>query len=254
MTAQIIRADATAGALMTLEMHLTELRSRLLRVFTCLAVNALISIFLAPKVLELLKRPLGNVELQALSIEEPVFVLIKLTLVVASVLTIPVIVWEAANFLLPALTKPERKLLLSVWLVSPVLFCSGAFFAYAVMLPAMFKFFSSFGAGYASLRPHMDSYVGMVGSSILILGLTFELPVVAIVLGHFQLITYRTILKYWRQAIVGSAALAALVTPDPTAISMLLVMGALLTLYIFAAALLLLFQEIPRKLLAAESR
>jgi sec-independent protein translocase protein TatC len=163
--------------------------------------------------------------------EEPILVYLKVSFYAGLVIAAPFILIEICRFISPGLTDKERKIVLPVIIASPVLFACGAAFAYFCVLPSMLHFFTSFGEGFIQVNQRLDFYISLVSSFLLYMGLCFQLPLVICALSFTGLVTSKHLLKFWRYAIFGAGVVAAVVTPDPTAFSMLVTMAALVALY-----------------------
>jgi sec-independent protein translocase protein TatC len=108
-------------------------------------------------------------------------------------------------------------------------------------LPSMLHFFSAFGQGVTPINQRLDFYISLVSSILLYMGLSFQLPIVIFALSFTGIVNSKLLLSYWKYAVFGAAIIAAVITPDPTAFSMLLVMGALTALYFISIVLLKVF-------------
>lgn len=227
---------------MTLVEHLGELRDRLVRCLVYVAVSFGLALYFGTGIIEFLKRPAhGMFEFQALSIEEPLLVYFKVTFYAALVIASPMILFEVARFIAPGLTRKEKQIVTPALVGGPVLFVGGAAFAYYCLLPAMFHFFDSFGNSIVPIHQRLDFYMSLVASILLYMGLCFQLPIVLFALSFTGLVTSDQLIKVWRYAVFGASLVALVITPDPTAFSMLLVMGALVGLYAISVLLLKLF-------------
>lgn len=227
--------------LMTIVEHLDELRNRIIRCLLVIGVAFLIALWLAKDAVRILEAPAGNITFQALSLEEPLLVYFKVAFYIAIVLALPYVLFEASLFIAPGLKKEERKMLLPIVIGGPILFVCGAAFAYNLVLPPMLHFFGSFGQGITPINQRLDFYVSLVSSILLYMGLCFQLPIVLFALSFTGLVSSGQLMKVWRYAIFTAALIAAIITPDPTAISMLIVMGALVGLYFLSVGLLKVF-------------
>jgi len=226
---------------MTVVEHLDELRDRLIRCLLYVAVGLGVGLFYGKQILRFLEAPAGNITFQALSMEEPVIVYMKVAFYGGLILVSPLILWEICRFVAPGLTKRERQILTPLVIGSPLLFLCGAAFAYYCLLPAMLRFFSSFGQGVSPINQRLDFYVSLVSTILLYMGLCFQLPIVIFGLSFTGLVNSRMLLSIWKYAIFAAALVAAIITPDPTAVSMLIVLIALSTLYFASILLLKLF-------------
>jgi sec-independent protein translocase protein TatC len=205
----------------------------------CYVVVAfLLSLVITKDILRLLEAPAGKITFQALSYQEPLFVFFKVAFYVGLIIASPLILFEVARFVAPGLTAKEKRMLAPIVVGSPVLFCCGAVFAYCCVLPPMLRFFDAFGQGIAPINQRLDFYISLVSSILMYMGLCFQLPIVIFALSFTGLITSKQLIKIWRYALFGAGLIAAIITPDPTAFSMLIVMTALSALYFLSVILL----------------
>ena len=219
------------GHVMSVIDHLEELRMGIIRSFFAVVAGLTVALFFGKDILRILKIPAGNITFQALSLEEPILVYLKVSFYAGLVLAAPFILNEVCRFISPGLTSKERGIVLPLIVCSPVLFVTGAAFAYFCVLPTMLHFFTSFGDGFIQVNQRLDYYISLVSSFLLYMGLCFQLPLIICALSLTGLVTSKHLLKFWRYAIVGSGVVAAVVTPDPTVFSMLVTMAALVALY-----------------------
>jgi sec-independent protein translocase protein TatC len=227
--------------MMTIVEHLDELRGRLIRSIIYVSCGFLVALFVAKDMLRFLEAPAGNLTFQALSLEEPIVVFFKVAFYLGLVLASPFVLTEVARFVSPGLTRKERRILTPVVIGSPLLFLLGAVFAYFCVLPPMLRFFGAFGQGVTPINQRLDYYVSLVSSILLYMGLCFQLPILIFGLSLTGIVTSKHLIAIWRYALLGAGIIAAIITPDPTAFSMLIVMGALVALYFISVALLKLF-------------
>jgi len=227
--------------MMTIVEHLDELRVRLVRSLIYVAVGVVIGLIFCKRILRLLEAPAGGISFQALSLEEPIVVFFKVAFYVGLIIASPLILLEISRFVGPGLTKKEREILMPVLVGSPLLFVSGVAFAYFLLLPSMLHFFSAFGQGVTPINQRLDFYISLVSSILLYMGLSFQLPIVIFALSFTGIVNSKLLLSYWKYAVFGASVIAAIITPDPTAFSMLLVMGALTALYFISIVLLKIF-------------
>ena len=226
---------------MTLVEHLAELRDRLIRCVAYVAVTFVVSIFVCKDIMRFLQAPAGEIQFQALSMEEPLLVFIKVAFYAALILASPLILFELSQFIGPGLTRKEKQIVAPALIGGPLLFVLGAAFAYYCLLPPMLHFFNSFGQGVTPIHQRLDFYMSLVSSVLLYMGLAFQLPIVLFALSFTGLVNSDQLIKFWRYAVFGTSVIALVITPDPTAFSMILVMGALMGLYAITVVLLKLF-------------
>ncbi len=206
--------------------HLIELRSRLVRaaiavivVFVCLApFAATIYDYLAMPMLHAL--PAGT-KMIATGVVTPFLVPVKVTLMVAFVIALPVVLYQAWYFVAPGLYTHEKKLAMPIIVSSFVLFLCGIAFCYFVVFGTVFRVINEFAPKSVTVAPDIDSYLSFVLTMFLAFGLTFEVPVVVVVLVHFGIVTIEKLKQIRPYMIVAAFVVSAIVTP-PDAMSMLL--------------------------------
>ena len=226
---------------MTVVEHLAELRVRLIRCACAILIAVASALFIAKDIVRWLEAPAGNLTFQALSLEEPLLVYFKVAFYTGLILVFPYVLFEASQFIAPGLKKKERQILTPIVIGGPILFVCGTVFAYYLVLPPMLNFFGSFGQGISPINQRLDFYISLVSSILMYMGLCFQLPIVIFALSFTGLVNSRQLIKIWKYAIFGASVIAAIITPDPTAFSMLIVMGALVALYFLSVAMLKLF-------------
>lgn len=234
-------AENGEGHVMTVIEHLDELRTRILRSLAVLVLCLVAALFLARYVVHWLEVPAGNISFQALSIEEPLLVYMKVAFYMALVAAAPYIIWEASAFVSPGLTSREKRVIAPVIVGGPVLFAAGVLFAYYCVLPPMLGFFFSFGQGITPINQRLDYYISLVCSVLLYMGLAFQIPIICFCLSFAGILNSRQLLAVWKYVVFGASIVAAVITPDPTAFSMLIVFAALVGLYFLSVLLLRLF-------------
>ena len=228
-------------SVMTVIEHLDELRTRLIRCLVYIALAFAAALFITKDIIRLLEAPAGNIQFQALSLEEPVVVFFKVAFYAGVALASPMVLWEVSKFVAPGLTKTERRVMTPIVVGSPLLFAAGVAFAYYCLLPPMLRFFGSFGQGVIAINQRLDFYISLVSSILLYMGLCFQLPIILFALSFTGLVTSRQLMSLWKYALVGITIVAAVITPDPTAFSMLLVMAALMGSYFVSVIMLKFF-------------
>lgn len=232
---------ADSEKVMSVVDHLHELRVRLLRSCAYVGAAIFLSLFFCKKILRILEAPAGGITFQALSLEEPLVVFFKVAFYSGLIIASPLVLFEISRFVAPGLTMRERKIMMPIVIGSPLLFCLGAGFAYFALLPSMLHFFSAFGQGVTPINQRLDFYISLVSSILLYMGLCFQLPIVIFALSFTGIIDSRRLLSIWKYAVFAASIVAAVITPDPTAFSMILVMVALTALYFTSILLLKLF-------------
>ncbi|MBX9572890.1 MAG: twin-arginine translocase subunit TatC [Candidatus Obscuribacterales bacterium] len=234
-------AEDGDGKVMSVVDHLDELRNRLIRTLIVFVVAMAVTFSFGKEIIQFLEKPAGKMTFQALSIEEPLLVYCKVAFYAALVLVAPYILFEISAFVAPGLRRNERKLIAPIVLGGPLLFVAGAAFCYFLVLPPMLGFFTSFGVGISPVQQRLDFYISLVTTMLFYMGICFQLPIVLFALSLAGIVNSKQLMAVWRYAVVGSSVAAAIITPDPTFISMVIVWAALLGLYFFTIGLLKIF-------------
>jgi len=220
--------------------HLVELRRRLLWCLAALAVAFFICLYFARDIFALLVQPLleaGQGKLIYTDIFEAFFVQVKVALFAALMLSFPVIAIQLWRFVAPGMYAKEKKAFLPFLLMTPLFFAGGASFAYFVAMPWALHFLLGFQGDVGGIQqealPGVGNYLTFVTRFLFGFGAAFLLPILLMILERAGIVTREQLAKSRRYAIVGAAAVAAVLTP-PDAVSMLMLMVPLYGLYEFA--------------------
>ena len=217
--------------------HLVELRDRLIRALIAIAAAFAVLVFWpGPAGLyDLLAAPLvahlpKGATLIATNVISPVLVPLKITLMAAFMVALPVVLYQVWAFVAPGLYSHEKKMVLPLVVSSTLLFLIGVAFCYYLVIPGMSRFIQSFAPASITAAPDIEQYFGFVLTLFIIFGIAFEVPVAVIVLARIGVVTIDQ-LKQWRgYFIVGSFIVAAVVTP-PDVISQLALAVPMCILY-----------------------
>ncbi|MFN8639021.1 MAG: twin-arginine translocase subunit TatC [Dehalococcoidia bacterium] len=228
--------DRSAGTMTLLE-HLLELRSRVM--WSAIAVLGGMVPFFAPsvglRVINALMEPAlsqnPNFRAQAISPMENITVYFHVALLGGLTIGMPMLVYQVLAFVMPALTKSERRWLIPVVVGITFSFALGVVFAYFAVLPAAYGFLFSFGSSFADPTPTISSYIDLTTRLILVVGLAFETPLIIMALARFGLVTARRLWQFKAWALVGAFAISAVLTPTPDPVTQTLVAVPMLILY-----------------------
>ncbi|MFC4291761.1 twin-arginine translocase subunit TatC [Sphingorhabdus arenilitoris] len=217
--------------------HLIELRRRLLWSFVALAVAFAVCFYFAKPIWDILKEPLrlaGQEKLIYTDLFEAFFVEIKVALFAAMMLAFPVFATQIWKFVAPGLYRNEQKAFLPFLFMTPVLFAIGASMAFFVAIPVALNFLLGFtdmsGELTQEALPGVGNYLNFVTTFIFGFGVAFQLPVLLMLLERAGIVSRDQLIGGRRYAIVGSFAVAAVLTP-PDIVSQLLLGIPLCLLY-----------------------
>ncbi|GAP22551.1 Sec-independent protein translocase TatC [Leptolinea tardivitalis] len=213
--------------------HFQELRRRLLVALIALVVCVLASFVFADRIINFLVEPIGGLQkLQSIEVTENISVFMKVALLSGFILALPIIAYEIVAFIVPGLEPREKRWLFISLPFIVILFVAGVAFTYFVMLKAAIPFLVNF-LGVQTV-PRLSNYVGFVTNLMFWIGLSFESPLVVLLLAKLKLVNARMLLKGWRVAIIVSAVLAAIITPTTDPVNMGLLMVPLMGLYLIS--------------------
>lgn len=216
---------------MSLFDHLEELRQRIFYSLIAVVVGV-IGCFLAVKpIVQLLEVPAQGVKFLQLAPGEYFFVSLKVAGYSGLVLSSPFILYQIIQFVLPGLTRRERRLLAPVVFGSSVLFLAGLVFAYLLLIPAALKFFISYGADVVEQLWSIDKYFEFVLLLLFSTGLAFQVPIIQLLLGNLGIVSSAKMISGWRYVIMGAVVLGAILTPSTDPLTQSLLAGAVLGLY-----------------------
>ena len=231
---------------MPITAHLIELRAHLIKICAAVLVIFLALVGFSRELYDFLSDPLvaqlpANSTMIATDITSNFMAPIRLTIFVAAFTAMPYILYQIWSFVAPGLYKKEKKVTIPVLLSSIFLFYTGVAFAYFVVLKSVLKFFILFAPQNVIPMTDIDSYLSFALKLFMVFGLTFEIPVVTLLLIMIGLVSTKSLEDKRRFIIVGCFAIAAVVTP-PDGISMLLLaipMWLLFELGLFLAKVLI---------------
>ena len=253
-------SDPTAepdGPQETFLSHLIELRTRLVRAIVAVILVLLCLFPWAKEIYAALASPLLRVlpkgaSMIATDVTGTFLVPLKVTLMAAFLLALPYVLWQAWAFVAPGLYQHERRLALPVILSSFLFFLVGMAFAYFVVFPIAFGFFAAYAPEGVTMMTDIDKYLSFVLTMFIAFGLTFEMPVVVIVLVRMRMVTLEKLRAVRPYVIVGAFVVAAIFTP-PDVISQLLLAVPLCVLYEFGLLMARFFVPPLQDDTAAES-
>lgn len=217
--------------------HFEELRERIFLSAIVSGFAILVCFLVSKDLVVLLEEPVTRegVRFLQLSPGEYFFTTLKVAGYSGVLMAAPTIIYEVAAFVTPGLTKSERKLLGPIVLGSSVLFYSGVFFSYTVLTPAALKFFVQYADGAVESLWSIDQYFEFVLVLLLSTGLSFQVPVIQLLLGSTGIVSSTQMLSVWRYVVVGAVVAAAVLTPSTDPFTQTLLAVPLILLYIGGA-------------------
>lgn len=231
---------AIGPAKMSLFDHLLELRMRLVRIVVCILVAICVFYMASPMMGQILLYPIGDflpknevgqVVLTSLDPFESFTTRMSISLFFSLIGTSPVIIWQILAFFLPALKPSERKWFVPTFVVAVILFIIGVIFCYTVILNVAFEWLTDQASGLGTIEPRMSTYISIIVKFEIGFGFAFELPLIVFYLVIFNIVPYKKLRESWRYIYVVLLIICAMITPDASPITMLIMFAALIVLY-----------------------
>ncbi|MEB3269940.1 MAG: twin-arginine translocase subunit TatC [Leptolyngbya sp.] len=216
---------------MSLFDHLDELRSRIFYSLIAVFIGIIGCFAVVKHIVELLEVPAQGAKFLQLSPGEYFFVSLKVAGYSGLLIASPFILYQIIMFVLPGMTRRERRVVTPLILGSSVLFFAGLFFAYVALIPAALNFFINYGADVVEQLWSIDRYFEFVLLLLFSTGLAFQVPVVQLLLALLGVVNSKQMLSGWRYVMLGAAVLGAVLTPSTDPVTQSLLGGAVLFLY-----------------------
>ncbi|MGZ8272571.1 MAG: twin-arginine translocase subunit TatC [Burkholderiaceae bacterium] len=215
--------------------HLIELRTRLVR-----SAIAILVVFLAlspfmKEIFDVLSDPMmaalpAGSKLLATGVITPFMVPLKVTLFAAFIIALPYVLWQVWAFVAPGLYKHEKRLAAPMIFSSVAMFAAGVAYCYFIVFKLIFRFIANFAPMSVTVSPDIEAYFSFVMGMFIAFGLTFEVPIVVVLLVRFGIADVAKLKQVRPYVIVGAFIVAAIFTP-PDVVSQLLLAIPLVLLY-----------------------
>jgi sec-independent protein translocase protein TatC len=217
--------------------HLVELRTRLLRALGAIAL-VFIALMFWPgpgHIYDLLAAPLTAAlpqgsKMIATGVITPIVVPLKVTALAALMIALPYVLYQVWAFVAPGLYEHEKKLAVPLVVAGTLLFFCGVAFCHFFVFGQVFAFIADFAPKSITPAPDIDAYFTFVLTMFLAFGVTFEIPIVVVLLVRFGLVTVEQLVEWRSYVILGNAVVAAVITP-PDVVSMLALLIPMCMLY-----------------------
>lgn len=216
---------------MSLFDHLEELRQRIFYALIAWVVCALGCFVGVKPIVQLLAVPAHSFKFLEMKPGGFFFVSLEIAGYCGLLVASPFILYQIIQFVLPGLTRRERRLVGPVVLGSSILFFVGLAFAYVALVPAALNFFTSYGEDAVTQAWTINQYFEVVVPLMLYTGLAFQIPIIQLILGYLGIVSSQKMLSGWRVIILGATVLGAVVTPTADPLNQTLLAGAVLGLY-----------------------
>ncbi len=211
--------------------HIHTIKRRLIVIGTTILVGLMVAFTFSAQMVAWLNRPFPN-QLVFYGPTEALFASIKVSFLAAVLASLPVVFYQFWKFVEPALLPKEQRWGVPIFALAGALFALGLAFCNLVILPLVIDFFVSFGMD-RDITPQLSvgTYIDFNVKFLLTFGCAFELPLVLTILARVGVVNATMLAKYRKHAILGSLIVSAIITPDATLFTMLLMAVPLMVLY-----------------------
>jgi len=218
--------------------HLEELREKLFSAFIVFCIITILCLMYVKDISFLLEQPASGIKFLQLAPGEYMFVSIKISLYTGFVFSSPFIIYQIIKFILPGLKPREALYIIPTLICSIVLFFIGIIFAYIILIPAALHFLINYGSDIVEPLWSFDEYFNFILILSCSTGLAFQIPVIQIILGLFNIFSSAYMLASWKYVIFLSTIISAIITPSTDPITQIFMALAILLLY-FSGILIL---------------
>ena len=209
--------------------HLDELRIRLVVAIVAIIIGTLGAYYYVEDILQILVAPAGK--LYYTKPTEAFFTYMKISLVAGCIISSPIWFYQLWAFIIPALSKGEKKVIFMVVPTAVTLFVVGVLFSYYLVLPMAIQFFIGFGTDELQPLFSIGQYIDFVIAFILPFGITFELPLILIALGVIGILSSERLRQYRKMFILLAFIIGAAISPTPDMLSQTMIAGPMILLY-----------------------
>nr|BDA99307.1 Sec-independent translocase component C [Cryptomonas sp. NIES-3952] len=231
---------------MSLSDHLEELRQRAFWSVSILVSSIIICVISVKNIVKLLQEPALGIKFLQFAPGEYFFASIKVAAYAGLLISSPFLIYQIILFVLPGMTKSERKTILPIILGAITLFLFGLMFGYSILVPAALNFFINYGSEVVEPFWSFEQYFEFILILLFSTGLAFQLPVIQIMLGLLRIVSGDTMLSIWRYVILGSTIIGAILTPSVDPLTQILMSSIVVVLYFFGAGIVVLIEKSRR--------
>jgi len=231
---------------MSLSDHLEELRQRAFWSVAILLTSIMICVFSVKNIVKILQEPALGIKFLQFAPGEYFFASIKVAAYTGLLISSPFVIYQIILFVLPGMTKNERKTILPIILGAIALFLSGLVFGYSVLVPAALNFFINYGSEVVEPFWSFEQYFEFILILLFSTGLAFQLPVIQIMLGILRIISGDTMISIWRYVILGSTVVGTILTPSVDPLTQILMSSIVVILYFLGAGIVIVIEKSRR--------
>jgi sec-independent protein translocase protein TatC len=241
--------DGSGGKMSFLD-HLDELRRRLMTAFSALAIGFMVCFGFIEPIFDFIMEPLAAVleddaSLIYTSAPEFFFLNLKMSALAGLILATPVVMSQLWLFIAPGLYAHEKRFAIPFVGLASAFFIGGTLFGHYILFQVAWGFFANFGAetAYVTFMPRLQDAFGLYVRLVLACGVIFQLPTVVFFLARMGVASPRFLIRNFKYAFLLCFVLAAILTPTPDPVTMTVMAGPMLALYIMSIGIAWVFQK-----------
>ena len=223
--------------------HIQELKNRLVLTFLIFITLLSLCLFYTKEISSIIQNPALGIKFLQLAPGEYLFVSIKVATYTAIFMTSPFILYQIIKFISPGLTPKENQYVIPTLICSLCLFFIGTVFSYKTLIPITLNFFINYGSDIVEPIWSFDEYFNFISFTIFTTGFCFQLPVVQLILGFTNVITWKRMLDNWKYIAFIATIVSAIITPSTDPITQLFMTTTIITLYISGILILKIVQK-----------
>ncbi|MEE9201601.1 MAG: twin-arginine translocase subunit TatC [Dehalococcoidia bacterium] len=225
------KATSRRDKQLSLGQHLEELRHRLLITALAFALGTGLVFIVTPRIFHALLIPAGGIKPVFIDVTEMLSTYFKVALMGGFTIGLPVFLYELVMFIAPGLTPREKRYLYWMLPMATLLFVGGALFSYFIFLPPALDFLLHFGEDIATPQIRIGNYISVVTRLMVGTGVVFETPLAMLFLAKMGLVSYRTLARGRRWAVVMAFVVGAIITPTMDPVNQTLIAVPVMVLY-----------------------
>nr|QCI08384.1 Sec-independent protein translocase component TatC [Ptilothamnion sphaericum] len=211
--------------------HLTELRERFLLIILIFSLITIICLLNINHIAYIIQEPAKGVKFLQLAPGEYFFVSIKMSVFLGFILSSPFSIYQTILFIIPGLTLQETQKIIPLLISSIILFFIGLLFAFKLLVPAALAFFINYGSSIVEPIWSFEEYFNFILLLLFSTGLTFQIPIIQIIIGILNIYSSVNMLSFWRYIIFISTIIGAIITPSTDPITQIFMTLTILILY-----------------------
>jgi sec-independent protein translocase protein TatC len=238
--------EEEAGGKMTFLEHLEELRKRIIYSLVSVLAGMLVAFFFIQDIFDFIMRPMQQLlppgqTLIYTNPTEAFMLYVKIALIAGLIIASPLVFTQVWLFVAPGLYAHEKRLAIPFVAMSTVLFVAGAAFSHLVVFPITWRFFVGFTSDILTFMPRIEPAFSIYLRLVLALGITFQLPVLVLLLARLGLITPRFMVRNFKYAVLIILMAAAVLSPDGGGVGLVAMGAPVIILYILSIGLAWIF-------------